>query len=269
MKRPFISLTSDFGVGSQGIGVMRGVALKINPEAIVIDLMHGLPSFDVTSGAYIMETAVSLPIGYHVCVVDPGVGTKRKGIIIQTKRGDFLIGPDNGVLIPASERFLGGIVKAVEITNEKYMNKPVSPVFHGRDVFTPAAAWLSRGIRIEEFGPEIPKEKLVPAPYPEARVSKGLVEGEIIHINHFGNLFVNVLIKNFEKSGIKYRDGVLIGLKGKKIQTKFLKTFGEVPIGEPVICPDDYGRVEIALNQGRFADKYRVKLRDKLKIRKL
>jgi len=129
MKKPIITLTSDFGVQSQGVGIMEGVALEINPEAHVIHLMHGLPDFNLFYAARIMETINYMPVGFHVCVVDPGVGTKRKPIIIETKRGDFLIGPDNGVLIPAT-RFLGGIKKIVEITNEKYMRQPVSPIFH-------------------------------------------------------------------------------------------------------------------------------------------
>ena len=167
--KKFITLTSDFGVQSQGIGIMEGVALEINPDAKVIHLMHGLPDFDLNYAARTMETVKYLPIGYHVCVVDPGVGTKRKPIIVETKRGDFLIGPDNGVLLPAT-RFLGGIKKAVEITNKKYMKHPVSPIFHGRDIFTPAAAYLSKGVKMEAFGKKVSTKHLVKAPYEEAVV---------------------------------------------------------------------------------------------------
>ena len=142
MKNQFITLTSDFGVQSQGAAIMEAVAFEINPDAKVIHLMHGLPDFNLFYAARTMETVNCIPTGCHVCVVDPGVGTKRKPIIIETIRGDFLIGPDNGVLIPAT-RFLGGIKNAVEITNRKYMRHPISPVFHGRDIFTPAAAYLS------------------------------------------------------------------------------------------------------------------------------
>ena len=120
MKKPLITLTSDFGVQSQGVGIMEAVALEINPEARVIHLMHGLPVFDLFYAARTMETINYIPVGYHVCVVDPGVGTKRKPIVIETGRGDFLIGPDNGVLLPAT-RFLVGIRKVAEITNKRYM----------------------------------------------------------------------------------------------------------------------------------------------------
>ncbi len=267
MKRKFITFTTDIGWFEE-LAMMKAVALEINPDLVILDLRHDIPPFDVREAAWTLESIAHLPVGYHVCVVDPGVGTSRKAIVIKTGRGDYLIGPDNGVLIPACE-ILGGIENAVEITNEKYMRNPVSPVFHGRDVFTPAAAWLSRGVRINEFGPEIRKEELVPPPYREAKVSKGEVSGEIIHVNRFGNVFVNVRREEFEKSGIKHGDDVLIEIAGKKIKTKFLKTFGEVGRNEPVLLPDDYGRVEIALNQGNFSKVYGAKPKDKVRIVKL
>lgn len=267
MSRPFISLSSDFGVGTQGIGIMRAVALQICPNAEIIDLRHGIPEFDIIEGAWTMESVEQLPVGAHVCVVDPGVGTERRGIIIKTKRGDYLIGPDNGVLMPAARR-LGGIEKAVEIANEKYMRKPVSPVFHGRDVFAPAAAWLSKGVGIGKFGPETKPEKLTKAPYDEAEVSKGIVSAKIIHVNHFGSVSINAIHGNFAKSGLKYKDDITIETNVKRINTKFLKTFGEVTKGEVIAFPDDYGRIEIAINHGRFTEKFGVKLGDKITIRK-
>jgi S-adenosylmethionine hydrolase len=267
MKRPFISLSSDFGVGTQGIGIMRAVALQICPDCEIIDLRHGIPSFDLTEGAWTMESAVQLPVGAHVCVVDPGVGTSRRGIIIKTKRGDYLVGPDNGVLLPAARR-LGGIVRAVEITNRKYMRNPVSPVFHGRDVFAPAAAWLSKGVRIEEFGPVIEPERLAKAPYGEAVAMKGVVSGKIIHVNHFGSVFVNVLADDFEKSGIRKGGIISVKTRGSSISAKFMSTFGDVTKGEVVAFPDDYGRVEIAINQGSFANEFGVRLLDEIKIKK-
>ncbi|MBI4143323.1 SAM-dependent chlorinase/fluorinase, partial [Candidatus Woesearchaeota archaeon] len=192
--KPLITLTSDFGVQSQGVGIMQAVALEINPEAHIIHLMHGLPDFDLFYAARTMETVSYIPVGFHVCVVDPGVGTKRKAVAIKTGRGDYLIGPDNGVLIPAT-RFLGGIKKAVEITNEKYMKKPVSAVFHGRDIFTPAAAYLSKGIKMEEFGKELNPKNLAKAPYGEAEAKNGEIKASIISVNKFGSFHLNIMHK--------------------------------------------------------------------------
>src|SRR3989338_7390560 len=259
MKKPFISLTSDFGVQSQGVGIMEATALEINPDANVIHLMHGLPDFDLFYAARTMETLSHMPTGFHVCVVDPGVGTKRKPIIIETGRWDYLIGPDNGVLIPAA-RFLGGIKKAVEIANEKYMRKPVSPVFHGRDIFTPAAAYLSRGARMEEFGKELKPESLVSAPYAEAIANNDKMRAKVISINKFGSLHLNITHAAWDEFGVKLRDSVTLYFKNDTLDTPFVTTFGDVEEGEDLIMKDDYGRMEISLNHDSFAKTYGIKI---------
>lgn len=270
MRKPVISLISDFGWMSQGVGVMKGVALSINPDANIIDITHEVREFNVSDGARTLETCAWLPVGLHVCIVDPGVGTKRKALIILTNRGDYLVGPDNGVLIPAAERFFGGIKKVVEITNEKYMMKPVSPVFHGRDVFIPAAAWLSLGVKMEEFGPEVKKKKLAPAPYGEAKVAEGKVEGVVIHINRFGSLFVNVKAEAVhDQAGMKHGDRVEIEVARKKLKSRYMNTFGEVRKGEAVVLPDDFGRVQVSVNQGNFSKKFGGKEGDKVVIRRV
>lgn len=261
-----ITLTSDFEKQSQGVGAMEAVAYEICPEAKVVHLMHGLPDFDIVMGARTIETVVFIPVGNHVCVVDPGVGTQRRGIIIQTKRGDYLIGPDNGVLIPAARRL--GIKKSVEITNRKYMHEPVSPIFHGRDVFTPAAAHLAKGVRIEEFGKEIPIENLVKAPYDEAEVRDGKIEAEVINVNKFGSCHLNITHAVFDALGLKNGKTCTIQLKNKKVILPVATTFGDVPSGKELILKDDYGRVELAINQGRFIDKYGIQIKDKIIVSK-
>ncbi len=267
MKKPLITLTSDFGVQSQGVGIMEAVALDINPDAHVIHLMHGLPDFDLFNAARTMETLNYVTVGYHVCVVDPGVGTKRKPIIIEVGRGDYLIGPDNGVLIPAT-RFLGGIKKAVEISNENYMRKPVSPIFHGRDIFTPAAAYLSKGIKIEEFGKELNPKNLVKAPYEEAIIENKEIQAKIISINKFGSLHLNIMHKLWDKYNVKINSNIQFKLKNKLIKMPHAVTFGDVEKNKPLILKDDYGRVEVALNQGSFKKIYKVKTGDAVIITK-
>ena len=267
MKRPFITLTSDFGVQTQGIGIMEAVALEINPDSQVIHLMHGLPDFNLFYAARTMETVNYIPVGYHVCVVDPGVGTKRKPIIIETRRGDFLIGPDNGVLIPAT-RFLGGIKKVVEITNEKYMRKPVSPVFHGRDIFTPAAAYLSKEVKMEEFGKELNQKELTKAPYEEAEINGNEIRAKVISANKFGSLHLNIMHSAWNKFNVRVGNNINIILNKKSIKIPFMTTFGDVPKGKPLIFKDDYGRMEIAINQGSFIKKQPVKIGDGIVIRK-
>ncbi len=267
MKKPLITLTSDFGVQSQGVGIMEGTALEINPNAYILHLMHGLPDFNLFYAARIMETVSYLPVGYHVCVVDPGVGTKRKPIIIKTGRNDFLIGPDNGVLLPAT-RFLGGIRKAVEITNPKYMRHPVSPIFHGRDIFAPAAAYLSKGVQIEKFGEELNPKDLVKAPYEEATISNNKIKAKIISINKFGSLHLNIRYSTWDKLNLKINDRIKIYFNDNSLVLPYVTTFGNVKKGHALIMKDDYGRVEIALNQDSFVKKYKVKIGDNVIIHK-
>jgi len=267
MKKPFITLTSDFGVQSQGIGIMEAVALEINPDAHVIHLMHGLPDFNLFYAARTIETVCTMPVGCHVCVVDPGVGTKRKPIMIKAGRGDYLIGPDNGVLLPAT-RFLGGIKKVVEITNEKYMRKPISPVFHGRDIFTPAAAYLSKGVEMEEFGKLLRLSDLAKAPYEEAVVKNNEIKAKVISINKFGSLHFNIMPSEWDKLELRIGDIVDLKLENKSVKIPYFATFGDVPKGNPLIFKDDYSRIEAAINQGSFAKKYNVKIAEDVLIKK-
>ena len=268
MKKPFISLTSDFGVQSQGVGIMEAVALEINPDAQVIHLMHGLPDFNLFYAARTMETVNYLPIGYHVCVVDPGVGTKRRSIIIMTGRGDFLIGPDNGVLLPAT-RFLDGIKNVAEITNKKYMRQPVSPVFHGRDIFTPAAAYLSKGVKMEKLGKELEPKELIKAPYEEAEINKNEIYAKVISINKFGSLHLNIMHAVWAKFNVKINEVIKVNFNNNQVDLTFVTTFGDVGKGKPLIFKDDYGRIEIALNMDSFINRYNIKIGDEVVIRKV
>ena len=258
MKRPFISILTDFGVQTRGIGNMHGVAFSINSEAKVIDLMHGIRDFDIAAGAWALETSFFLPVGCHVAVVDPGVGTQRKSIIINTNRGDYLIGPDNGVLIPAT-RILGGCKKAVQIANPNLMRQPVSPIFHGRDVFMPAAAYLSKGTAMEEFGPLLEFESLTKAPYQDAECKDGKIEAEVIHINKFGSLHFNIRHDVWDGLHLKKCQAITMGTDGKSLELPYVDTFGEVPKGKPLIMKDDYLRMEAAVNMGNFSSQYNIK----------
>ena len=198
MNSPLISLSTDFGPGNKGIGVMKATILMICPQAQIIDLAHDITGFGITEGAKLLESVFYLPIGYHICVVDPGVGTKRRALAIKTGRGDVLIGPDNGVLIPAT-RFLGGIKEIRSITSEKVMRLPVSPIFHGRDVFAPAAAHLANGVALSDLGPEVTEQDLTKAAYEEATFEKDHIDAQAALINKFGSVFLNVMQREMHK----------------------------------------------------------------------
>lgn len=259
--RPLITLTSDFAVQSQGVGVMEAVILGISPDANVVHLMHGLPSFDLVTAARALETVSCLQPGFHVCVVDPGVGTLQRRIIVQTERGDFLIGPDNGVLLPAA-KLLGGCVKVFEITNTDYMRHPVSPIFHGRDIFSPAAAHLSVGVPVEDFGKELNFADLASAPYDEAFIKDGEIHAQVIHVNKYGSVVLNILPSLFDDFGVSLNDSLVLQFGDVRVELPFVFTFGDVGKGRPLILSDDYGRVEVAVNLGDFSQAYDVKVGD-------
>ncbi|MBI2022458.1 SAM-dependent chlorinase/fluorinase [Candidatus Daviesbacteria bacterium] len=266
-KKPLITLTTDFAVQSQGVGNMEALILDIVPYANVVHLSHGVADFNLHSGARVMEAINYLPVGFHVCVIDPGVGTKRQPIIIQTKRGDFLIGPDNGVLISAAQ-ILGGAKKVVAITSLKYMILPVSPIFHGRHIFAPAAAFLAKGTPIDQFGPILDFDKLVQAPYQEATIKNQSIEAEIIHINKFGSIHLNILHSTWDQFKLELGQTVRFILNNQTLKLPFFETFGQVDIGTPLILKDDFGRIEVAINQGSFAKKFSVKVGDKCTVKK-
>lgn len=248
--------------------MMEGAAFSINPEIKVVHLAHGIPDFDLITGARTLETVFYLPVGFHVCVVDPGVGGKRKCLVIKVKRGDYLVGPDNGVLIPAA-RILGGIEKIVEIKNFKYMRQPISPIFHGRDIFAPAAAWLSKGIKLEELGPTMGPGQLAKAPYEEAVKKDNIIEAKIISINKFGSFHLNITHQLWDEWHLGFQDVVQLEFGEYKLRLLVVNVFSDVLKGEPLIMKDDYGRIQVSINQGSFADKYLVEIGQKVIVRKL
>ncbi|MFH1106879.1 MAG: SAM-dependent chlorinase/fluorinase [Candidatus Micrarchaeota archaeon] len=266
VKIPLITLTTDFGVQTHGIAAMKGAIFDINPNARVIDLAHGLPDFELTAAARTLETVWTMPRGTHVCVVDPGVGTKRKALAVKTARGDVLVGPDNGVLVPASG-FLGGITKIVEIANPRYFRHPVSDTFHGRDVFAPAAAYVSKGVPFERLGPPVGAATLKKSPYSEAAVRNGALEAEVISVNKFGSIRFNVTRKAGEAFGLAPGARVVLDINGRRLRMPFTRTFGDVEQGEELMFFDEYGRVEAALNRGSFRERHMAKVGQRAAIR--
>lgn len=261
-----ITLSSDFEKQSYGCGAMEAVISLINPNARVIHWMHGIEAFNLLQGARSLETVIAVPLGIHVCVVDPGVGTKRRGIVIETRRGDFLIGPDNGLLRPAA-RVLGGVVAVHELTNPKLQRQPVSPIFHGRDVFAVAAGYLSAGIPPQDFGPVIREKELVATPYQDAVLGKK-IEVQVIHINKFGTPFFNLLQSTWDQWAPPLGKSVTLRKGSLKIELTHVQTFGEVPAGRACILKDDFTRIEAAVNQGSLVKRFPLKIGDPVQIQK-
>jgi S-adenosyl-L-methionine hydrolase (adenosine-forming) len=254
-----ITLTTDFGKQSQGVGMMEALIAEIAPAARVIHYAHGIDAYDTTSAARVLETLRFIAPAIHVCVCDPGVGTPRRSLAIATARGDILIGPDNGVLLPAAA-VLGGIVEVREIANQAVIRHDVSPVFHGRDVFCPAAAHLANGLDFELLGDPVDTADLVPAPYTDAMHLDGRWMVRVIHVDKFGNAHLNISGDEWLRSGPP--DGwtvdVVIGVE-RRVSVEHRLTFGEVVPGAPVLVADDDGRPALAVNRGSFADLYTIR----------
>ena len=167
-----VCFLSDFGLGGDFVGTCKGVILSIAPDVPIIDLTHDVPGFEVEAGAEILQHATRYmpPDTVYLAVVDPGVGTGRRGLALRTGNGPLMVGPDNGLLVPAAES-LGNVSEAVELTNEKYQVSPVSSTFHGRDIFAPAAAHLASGVELSELGRKVSPDTLTPLGLTGARRS--------------------------------------------------------------------------------------------------
>lgn len=247
---PIITLLTDFGTRDPYVAAMKGTILKICADAKIVDISHEVPKFDIKHAAFLlMQTTKYFPEGtIHVVVVDPGVGTGRRRIIIETKN-NFLIGPDNGVLIPAAER--DGISQIIEIENTKYMLSEVSKTFEGRDVFAPVAAHLASSIPLESFGNLI--ENVAKHPFPSPKVSKGGIYGEVIHIDGFGNLITNMSKNHLGAKDIKFGEAITVSINDRTYKIPFLRTYGDSRKGEYLAIIGSSDFLEISINQGNAA----------------
>lgn len=232
--------------------------LGIAPSALIVDITHEVNKYNIRHGALMLWCALPyLPIGAHVCVVDPGVGTQRRPIAIETARGDYLVGPDNGILLPGAER-LGGVVRVHQIENAQYRLPVVSSTFHGRDLFTPAAAHLALGVPLESFGPEVDAADLTPIDWPPVVVRQDELETSVIYRDTFGNVKLGGLAVDLAAAlvGLAHGEKVQVHLgksRSQSTQMTWAPTFGEVAKGDYLVYEDSYGRLCFAQNQGDAA----------------
>jgi S-adenosylmethionine hydrolase len=253
-----ITLTSDFGLKDPYVAVMKGVILTINPNASVIDITNEVEKFNIRMGAFMLASAAPYfpECTIHLAVVDPGVGTQRRPILIQTKKG-FFVGPDNGVLILAAQS--QGIEHIYHVTNPKLMLPKTSSTFHGRDVFAPAAAHLDKGVQPTEFGPEI-KDPINPK-FAIVKRRKGALIGEVMHIDGFDNIITNITEREvIQNQGEEFN----VELPQVSLKLKFGKVYAEAKLKEPIVLIGSHGFLEIALNQDKAAEKLHIKAGDEV-----
>lgn len=238
-----ISFTTDYGLADGFVAACHGVIARLAPEARVIDVTHLVPPGDVRRGAAVLaQTVPSLPRGVHLAVVDPGVGTARRPIAVESADGSLLVGPDNGLLVPAAEA-LGGLRRVVHLTNPAWFAAQVSATFHGRDIFAPVAARLATGAPLGEAGEEI-SDVVLPEP-PRVRRTPTGVATEVLTVDHFGNVQLAAPAALLSDAP---RDVSVNGTPATRTTT-----FGEAPAGALVVLADSAGYVAVAVNGGSAA----------------
>jgi S-adenosylmethionine hydrolase len=254
-----ITLTTDFGLADSYVGAMKGVILGIDPTATIVDISHDIAPQDVREAAYVVYTAYPYfpPHTVHVVVVDPGVGSGRRAIVLRAAQACF-VAPDNGVLSYVLAR--EGISEAVRLTHSKYHRRTVSHTFHGRDIFAPIAAHLARGVPLTELGEPLTEIVTFSLPQPQI-LPDGKVVGHVLHIDRFGNLIFDVREGDFVLGG-----GLVLEIAGHRIEG-LRHTFTDVPAGELVAYIGSSGHLEIALREGDAAQSLGMKRGDKILLR--
>jgi S-adenosylmethionine hydrolase len=258
---PTIVFMTDFGVVDDSVAICRGVMYSIVPEVRIVDLTHEVTPFSIPDGARFLYGATPYyPAGtVFVVVIDPGVGSTRKAIVAKSKRGQFFVLPDNGLLTLIEQR--DGIEAVREVTNPDWMiGTKLSSTFHGRDIFSPVGAHVARGDDWTKVGPEMPVASLVRLELKAGRVDDRGATAEIIATDGpFGNLVTNLAADDFLKLGYQRGQEVPVRIGGREMKIKFVRTFSDVPLGQPLLYIDSRGRFAIAVDQGNFAAVYGVK----------
>jgi S-adenosyl-L-methionine hydrolase (adenosine-forming) len=245
LANPIITLTTDYGTADHLVAVLKGVILKINPEATIVDITHAVTPFDLLDGALAIAQAYSYfpPRSIHVVIVDPGVGTERRPLLV-SGQNQYFIAPDNGVLSAVFEREQPVLVR--HLTSEHYFLQPVSRTFHGRDVFAPVAAWLSKHWQPGSMGEEITDYKRFAMPKPKE--AEGGLKGVVLKVDSFGNLLTNFRVEDLPAEATT--NGRLNLQVGPHPIARLVPTFASGSAGEAVAFIGSSGYVEIAVNKG-------------------
>ena len=263
-----IIMITDFGVKDFYVGAMKGAMYKVFPQAKIDEISHGVSKFDIKEGAYTLaKAAPEFPTGtVFVGVIDPGVGTQRKPIVMKTENGNYFVAPDNGLLTLIGDSM--GVAEVREITNRDVMRQDVqSSTFHGRDIFGPAAAHLATGFAFEKVGPVL--KEYVQLPISFAKMVDGTIVGQIDVIDKYGNVITNIRPNLFEKLGIQRGQTFEVEFSHQKsVSCKYVKAYGDAPVGSGVGLFGSGGVFEVAINQGNLAEHLKLAGTEKCIVRK-
>jgi S-adenosylmethionine hydrolase len=264
--RPIIVFMTDFGTANDAVAICRAVIYGIAPEVRITDITHQVTPYSIEEASrFLYAVTPYYPAGtVFLVVVDPGVGTSRKAIAVKSRKGQYFILPDNGVITPVLDR--DGLAEAREISNQHWMiGATLSSTFHGRDIFSPAAAHLAAGWEFNLVGP--PVQQLVRLSAKTSVLSQKGVEGEIIGLDDpFGSLVTNIPGDDLKGLGYNLGDRVFVQIGKKAVALPFAKTFMDVAVGESLLYVDSRGRVGIAVNQGSYSKKFNIMPPEKIFI---
>ena len=267
VQQRIVTLLTDFGMQDVYVGVMKGAIACINPQLTTIDLTHEIPPQNITAARFCLLNAYSYfpPHTVHIAVVDPGVGSQRRGVAIELA-GGFLVGPDNGLFSGILEQHSAiaeptrRVIAAVELTNSHYWRSPnPSTTFHGRDIFAPVGAHLASGVNISQLGKAIDPDSLVKLPHPQLEFRESLISGLIQYVDGFGNLISNI------PGNLVAEGSWAIVLGDRLINSE--TTYSDVAVGQAVTFIGSHGWVEVAVNQGSAREKLQLSFNDKLTVK--
>jgi S-adenosylmethionine hydrolase len=249
---------TDFGVVDDSVALCKGVMYGIAPNLRIVDLTHQVNAFSIRDGArFLFGATPYFPAGtVFVAVVDPGVGSSRKAVVVKSKRGQFFVLPDNGLMTMVEDR--DGVEAIRQVTNPDWMvGAKISSTFHGRDIFSPVGAHIARGDDWSQVGAVV--KELVRLDLKPASVNEKGLTGEVIALDGpFGNLITNITAEDFLELGYQRGDVLKVTIAGREIEMPFVKTFSDVPLKQPLLFIDSRGRVSFALNQSSFAAAYSI-----------
>jgi S-adenosylmethionine hydrolase len=248
-----ITLLTDYGHDDEFAGVCHGVIRSIEPGVEIVDITHGIPRHDIRRGALVLRNSLGyMPVGVHVAVVDPQIGTERRAVVVRSGDGRLLVGPDNGLLSLAWEA-CGGAADAADVTRSPHRLEPVSATFHGRDVFAPVAAHLAAGAEAAEAGDPLDPGELVRLELPVARVEGEAVVAHALTADRFGNVTLNLTHEQLAGTGLMLGRGVDVEAGGETYPAKLVQTFADVAPGEILVYEDSYRSLALAVNRGDAA----------------
>jgi S-adenosylmethionine hydrolase len=269
VTRPVVTLLTDYGIQSEFPGVCHGVIRTVCPDAAIIDVSHGIPRHDIRHAALVLRNALPyMPVGVHVAVVDPQVGTERRAVAIRCADGNVLVGPDNGVLSLAAE-LAGGAVEAVDVSRSQHRLEPVSATFHGRDVFAPVAAAIAGGEPLAESGDPLAVDELTVLELPRPERSGDTLVAHALLIDVYGNVTLDLRHEDLPTTGLALGHAVELEVGGRTAPATFTSTFADVPAGELLLYEDASRTLALAVNRGDAAATLGLSADDEVRLRPL